>query len=258
MIRQLSDDFAMQILLLSTHDGLIGQIAQALTDSSYTLMRAGTMTDAIRIFKLNEPAIILLDISSPEFGHFAQKFSEYYLKKPRPAIIILSQGETPSLDVLSLGMSGFGVYGAEHLPPISEMLLHAKQPTLAQYPPERPAIIARTHRGEARIFIDDIFYCQSEQKYTKIHHRHGITLVDDTLKSLESAHPESLIRIHRHTLIGIRHIQNLDSEDGQSLLYLHPFTKPFVISRRCVPKVRAYLANLGTHHKQRQHLPKCD
>lgn len=250
----------MILLLVSTHAPLIRHACQQADDDAHTLITAGTVADAIKACKLHQPAMILLDITSVDGTFFVDKLDELYRHRILPTLIILSQTAQPADAILAFGIGGFVRYDDAHLPPLSSLITHAQRPTLAQMPPHQPAIIVRSHRGDERIFIDDIWYCQAEHKYTKIHHRHGITLTDDTLKSLEAAHPDALVRIHRHTLVGIRHIKQIctqpspshddDDKDGLAQdkyqLLLHPVATPLAISRRCLPTLRVKLANPST------------
>ncbi|WP_404367617.1 LytR/AlgR family response regulator transcription factor [Marinobacter sp.] len=104
-------------------------------------------------------------------------------------------------------------------------------------------LAVRTHRGTELIELAGIRYCEADQKYVTIHHAQGDTVTDFTLKELESSHPEQLMRIHRHTLVGIRHIQALHrSEDGQYRIRLRDDNTALAVSRRHVSDVRNRLS----------------
>ncbi len=245
MIRTTFFHFAilMIILLVSTYATLIQHAHQTTSNDAHTLITVGTVPDAIKACKLHQPAIIMLDISSANLSCFADEFSKCYQQTTRPTLIILSQTKPPSEEILALGIGGFARYDDNHLPPLLSLITHAQKPTLAQQSPNQPTIITHTHRGRERIFIDDVLYCQSEQKYTKIHHKHGVTYIDSPLKSLALTYPSDFIRIHRHTLASVRHIRQI-SNDGTKLT-LYGMAEPLIISRRCLPALRLRLANLG-------------
>lgn len=254
----------MILLLISTHAPLIRHARQLASDDAHTLITASTVTGAVKACKLHQPVIILLDIDSVDVLSFVQQLSVLYRHSTQPTLIILSQVAQPCDGVLELGVGGFARYDDTQMPPLASLISHAQRPTLAQIPPQQSTIIIRSHRGDERILIDDIWYCQAEQKYTKIHHRHGVTLTDKTLKSLETTYSNDLIRIHRHTLVGIRHIQQISSANGHKSynnsrhdnnhdgdkpqdkhwLLLYPLDEPFAISRRCLPKLRLRLSDL--------------
>lgn len=236
--RKLFASLAMQILLFSNHRALIDHVRRSLADdnSSHTLIHAGTLTDAITSCKLNQPAIIIIDVSTAPITFFAHRFIEHYHRKLRPAIVLFSQDDNLPMDIASLGVQGVHAYGDNKFPCMADIIECCTQPTLAQRQSHEYVMI-RSHRGDERIFIDDIFYCQAEQKYTKIRHRHGTTFTDDTLKSLESLHPAKLVRIHRHTLVGMAHIRAITSDDGHQL-HLYGVSESLDISRRCLPALR--------------------
>ncbi|MFP3976372.1 LytR/AlgR family response regulator transcription factor [Marinobacter sp. KMM 10035] len=100
----------------------------------------------------------------------------------------------------------------------------------------------RTHRGTELIDIAGIRYCQADQKYVTIHHTRGETVSDYTLKELESAYPNQLLRIHRNTLVGVQYIQALRrTSDGQNLLALRDGLGELQVSRRHTSNVRQWL-----------------
>ncbi|MDL0432380.1 LytTR family DNA-binding domain-containing protein [Marinobacter sp. TBZ242] len=100
----------------------------------------------------------------------------------------------------------------------------------------------RTHRGTELIDIGGILYCEADQKYVTIHHVRGETVTDYTLKELESTYPEHLLRVHRHTLVGVRYIQALlRSRDGQNVISLTENYGQLPVSRRHASSVRQWL-----------------
>lgn len=240
----------MKILLFSTTGTLIEQITATLCPLPYLLTIASTPSDAIKTVKFGSPQIIMLDLAAAELSQLISQLADHHhsqYRHARPAIVLLAprlpaDAKPPLVclpaPLLSLGVHGFGEYDECNLPPILDILAQLQKPTLAEQS-QKPTLIARTHRGDECIVIDDILFCQAEQKYTKIHHKYGTTLVDDTLKSLELAHPDALIRIHRHTLAGIRHIQAI----SHAHVSVCGVPTPLVISRRCQAKVRRQLAH---------------
>ena len=103
-------------------------------------------------------------------------------------------------------------------------------------------LAVRTHRGTELIDLSDLYYCEADQKYVTLHHSHGETVCDYTLKELEQAYPDHLLRIHRHTLVGVRFIQGLRrSSDGQNQLALKGNATLLPVSRRHASTVRQWL-----------------
>ncbi|MGC8119989.1 LytR/AlgR family response regulator transcription factor [Marinobacter sp. VGCF2001] len=103
-------------------------------------------------------------------------------------------------------------------------------------------LAVRTHRGTELIDLAELYYCEADQKYVTLHHRDGETVCDYTLKELEQAYPDHLLRIHRTTLVGVRFIQGLRrSPDGQNLLALRDSHVLLPVSRRHSSHVRQWL-----------------
>lgn len=103
-------------------------------------------------------------------------------------------------------------------------------------------LAVRTHRGTELIDIRGILYCEADQKYVTIHHVRGETVTDYTLKELENTYPQHLLRIHRHTLVGVRFIQALlRGRDGQNAIVLTDNYGQLPVSRRHTASVRQWL-----------------
>lgn len=104
-------------------------------------------------------------------------------------------------------------------------------------------LAVRTHRGTELIELTGILYCQADQKCVTLHHTQGETVTDFTLKELEQAYPEQLLRIHRQTLVGVRHIQALlRDDDGHYRIRLRQDDIELPVSRRHATAVRQKLS----------------
>jgi two-component system response regulator AlgR len=100
----------------------------------------------------------------------------------------------------------------------------------------------RTHRGTELVDVRGILYCEADQKYVTIHHVRGETVTDYTLKDLESTYPQHLLRIHRHTLVGVRFVQALlRNSEGQNVIDLADNHGRLPVSRRHTASVRQWL-----------------
>lgn len=106
-----------------------------------------------------------------------------------------------------------------------------------------PAQLAvRTHRGTELIDLDQVRYCEADQKYVTLHHAGGETVTDYTLKELEQAYPDRFLRVHRHTLANTAFIHSLvRTGNGQHQLHLREVEQPLQVSRRHASAVRRWL-----------------
>ncbi|MDX1755181.1 MAG: LytTR family DNA-binding domain-containing protein [Marinobacter sp.] len=103
-------------------------------------------------------------------------------------------------------------------------------------------LAVKSHRGTELIEMGQVYYCEADQKYVTVHHSQGETLTDHTLKELEARFPDHLLRIHRHTLVGVRYIRSLTRDgDGHWFLELTDRHARLPVSRRHASTVREWL-----------------
>jgi two-component system response regulator AlgR len=90
--------------------------------------------------------------------------------------------------------------------------------------------------------VNEILYFQADQKYVTLVLADGEEITDETLKELETEFPDDFIRIHRNTLVALKHLQRIEvTEDGHSLAWLANRGQPLPISRRLVAEVKRRL-----------------
>ena len=105
---------------------------------------------------------------------------------------------------------------------------------------ERRTHIAARHREGLRLIpIEDVLYFLAEQKYTTVRHTKGEDLIEDSLRSLEEELGFAFVRIHRNTLVSVRHLERIDrNEEGQYLVKLSGCEAPLQVSRRMAGELR--------------------
>lgn len=209
--------------------------------------------DALRKVAELEPDIVLLDIRMPGMDGMDAAAQLSQLRNP-PALIFCTAYD-------NYAIQAFDVRAAAYLlkPVRREALVDAlaragqvnrlQYQTLAQTSgsPSSEQLAVRTHRGTELIDLANLYYCEADQKYVTLHHTGGETVCDYTLKELEQAYPDHLLRIHRHTLVSVAFIQGLRrSNDGQNQLALRGHPTVLQVSRRHATNVRQWL---------REHLP---
>lgn len=194
-----------------------------------------------------EPDILLLDIRMPGMDGMEAATRLDQVDSP-PALIFCTAYD-------HYAIQAFGVQAMAYLlkPVRKEALAEALERAgrvnrvqqqalngLSQNDDEQLAV--RTHRGTELIDLADLLYCEADQKYVTLHHTHGETICDYTLKELENTYPRHLLRIHRHTLVGVRFIQALKrTPDGQNLVALRDRRGELPVSRRHASSVRQWL-----------------
>ncbi|MBD3655738.1 MULTISPECIES: LytR/AlgR family response regulator transcription factor [Marinobacter] len=193
------------------------------------------------------PDIVLLDIRMPGMDGMEAAGRLQALDSP-PAIIFCTAFDHYAIDA-------FGVQAAAYLlkPVRREALADAlaragrlnrlQRQALQVAPADREERLAiRTHRGTELLDVGQIALCEADQKYVTIHHTRGESLCDYTLKELELAYPDDLLRVHRHTLVGVRYIHGIvRCADGQLAVRLPEPWGQRAVSRRHGSAVRQWL-----------------
>ncbi|WP_100639209.1 LytR/AlgR family response regulator transcription factor [Marinobacter salexigens] len=244
----------MQKILIADDEPLARQRLRRLVEDLPEYQVCGEADDGqstlAKVAELN-PDILLLDIRMPGLDGMEAAAQLSQLSNP-PAIIFCTAYD-------NYAIQAFGVQAAAYLlKPVRKAALaealeragrvnRVQLRTLSDGLAKQDAaadehLSVRTHRGTELIDIAGIRYCQADQKYVTIHHTRGETVSDYTLKELESAYPNQLLRIHRNTLVGVRFIQALNrTPDGHNMLLLKDDLGELQVSRRHTTIVREWL-----------------
>jgi two-component system response regulator AlgR len=196
-----------------------------------------------------DPDIVLLDIRMPgrDGLSLAKDISE--LEDP-PVVIFCTAFDQYALDAFGTNAVGYLLkpVKAEQLLQVLEKAQRlnkiqrlAVQQT-ARLEIQRSHISAKTRRGVELIPIDAIRYFLADQKYVTVYHRGGEHLLDETLKELEEEFVGHFVRVHRNSLVSIKHIAALErNAQGQYQIRLVDSDARPLISRRHVSGLKELL-----------------
>lgn len=215
---------------------------------------AADAAQALELINTKDPDIIFLDVCMPGDNgiDLAKQIGE--LDDP-PVIIFCSAHEEYAVDAFSTLAVGY-LLKPIHKEALTAALEKAKitnrlqRAHLAKTHPQmaekaRSFISTRTRQGIVRIPLENIFYFIADQKYVSVIHTQGESLIDQSLKELESIFSDQVIRSHRNTLINKRYLIGLEkASGGQFVLKLNHCDHKPQVSRRHLADVRQWLISL--------------
>lgn len=213
---------------------------------------AGDGEEALSMVQQHDPDLVLLDIRMPGPDGLEVAKQIAAMEDP-PTMIFCSAYDQYALDA-------FGVHAAGYLmKPVRQEQLQAaiesaqrvnrlqrtSQEAGDEDQPERKHLSAKTHRGLELIEIDSIRFFSADQKYVTVVHLAGETLIDETLKELESMLGPRFVRVHRNALVAKKYILALEkSPEGGYHLRLDGCDSSPSVSRRHLSAVKSMMQNL--------------
>ncbi|HEY8682240.1 MAG TPA: LytTR family DNA-binding domain-containing protein [Rhodanobacter sp.] len=185
------------------------------------------------------PDVLLLDINMP--GLSGTSVAQRLAGRLRPQVIFCTAYEAHALHAFELGAVDY-LLKPVRLERLRDAMQRAQR-RLADAPREPTAYLHGRMRGEqVRIALDEVICLLAEEKYVVVQHRRGELLIEDSLRQLEEAYPEQLIRLHRNCLVPPSRLLGVKTlADGRVLARLDGSELSPEISRRNLPAVRKLL-----------------
>lgn len=225
------------------------------------IAEADNAEDALVAITQNDPDIVLLDIRMPgrDGLSVAQDIAEL---EDAPAVIFCTAFDQYALDAFGTNAVGYLLkpVKAEQLLQVLEkaqklnkiqrgaaqqsaaLRVAEQKATESKAENQRTHITAKTRRGVELIPLDDVRYFLADHKYVTVFHRNGEHLLDETLKELEEEFGARFVRVHRNSLVSVKHIEALErNAQGQYQVRLADTELRPVISRRHVSDLKELL-----------------
>jgi len=186
-----------------------------------------------------QPDVLLLDINMP--GLTGTALAQRLTGRKRPLVVFCTAYENHALHAFDLGAVDY-LLKPVRLERLNEALQRASQ-RLQQMPRETVSYLHGRLRGEqVRVALNDVISLLAEEKYVVVQHRGGQLLLEESLRQLEDAYPEQLIRLHRNCLVPSQRLVGLRTlADGRVLARLSGTEFTPEVSRRNLPALRKLL-----------------
>jgi len=228
------------------------QIVDDLDDYEFA-GEASNGEQAISLVSDARPDIVLLDIRMPGLSGIETAHHFNALENP-PAVVFTTAYDEYAVEAFEARAIGYVLKPVRRnrLEAALQQASRLAGSTLNDIANQSGMAATRKHvcvREQDRltlISIDSIHFFRADQKYVAVYHEDGISLIDDSLKSLEAEFADDFVRIHRGALIKVDKIETLDkTPDGKTRVVLrggsHDDDNHLIISRRHVAEVRRRL-----------------
>ncbi|MGI9219979.1 MAG: LytR/AlgR family response regulator transcription factor [Woeseiaceae bacterium] len=245
----------MRILIVDDEQPARDRLSQLVEDGGLheVIAEAANGRQAIELAEQYQPDVVLLDVRMPGVDGIETAHHLNSMATP-PAVVFTTAYDEYAIEAFDARAIGYVMKpvrrerlerALEHAARISgQMLQQLTSETNLQS--QRQHVCSREH-GQLRLIpIADIRYFNADQKYVTVHHNHGQSLIDDSLKQLEEEFADSFVRIHRNSLVALNQIERLEkTADGKSIVVLRgdndDGADALTISRRHLAEVRRQL-----------------
>ena len=214
-----------------------------------TIQLANNGLQAVAACQKEIPDVILMDIRMP--GMDGLEAAQHISQMEGPPAIIF----TTAFDEYAL--QAFNVSAVAYLlKPVREANLKEALEKACSLNQAQINAVKSQHEGRTNITakisgniklipVKDIVYFQAELKYVTVKYINGETIIEDTLKELQSEFSESFVRIHRNAIVAKKFITGIHRDNqGHSYVVLAEDEKQLEISRRHLSDVKRLISQL--------------
>ncbi len=209
---------------------------------------AGNGHEALERQRALDADVVLLDIRMP--GMDGMEAARQLAALPRPPVVIFTTAYGEH------ALEAFEAQAIDYLlkPVRSERLQQALEKARRLVPQQQGAagetseVLSIPHQGGLRLVpLDEVVWFQADNKYVSAHLKSGEELLlEESLKSLEQAYPQRLLRIHRSALVSLWALSGMEKDgEGTFRARLSDTEQRPEISRRHAAEVRRLLKEMA-------------
>ncbi|WP_444923691.1 LytR/AlgR family response regulator transcription factor [Microbulbifer sp. DLAB2-AF] len=211
---------------------------------------AADIESALIQVQILDPDLVLLDIEMPG-GSGLELAQQLSTRECPPAIIFCTAHDEFALPAFATAAVGY------LLKPVSvEQLRQALAKVQCLNKPQQKLVSGdEKDRGRSRIKavsrmgvelleVDSIRCLVADSKYVVAHHPAGETILDESLKELESEFAERFVRVHRSALVAVAFITGLRRDGANYRVELEGVTQAPLVSRRMLSSVKNLITEI--------------
>lgn len=200
--------------------------------------------EALEMCARLDPDVVLLDIRMPGMDGIEAARHLAALEDP-PAVIFTTAYDQYAVEAFETQAVGYLLKpvrreklerAIRHAARVagSQLMRIAERSDLGR---RRTQICARLGDQLRLIPVEDVFYFSAGQKYVTVRHRGGSDLIDEPLRALEDEFAPDFVRIHRNSLVALRHVASVERlAEGRHVVHFKDCADTLPVSRRLAPE----------------------
>ena len=236
------DPAAVRVLIVDDEPPARARLARLLADVPGVAVsgEAANGLEAIEACSRLAPDVVLLDIRMPGMDGIEAARHLNALDEP-PAVVFVTAHDEHALEAFEAQAVGYLLKPVrqEKLARAIQRAARVASPQLlrvaelSQLGRRRQQIAARLGDQLRLVPVADIYYFAAGQKYVTVRHRTGSDLIDESLRALACEFAPDFVRIHRNSLVALRHVAAVErSAEGQYLVRMKGCDELLPVSRR--------------------------
>lgn len=235
------NDKTLDVMIVDDEPVARQRLADLVGDAGHRVVgEAGDAADATRTLAQVAPEVMLLDVEMPgESGvDLARRLAR---ERPELVVILVTAYDAFSLEAFEAGVRDYVLKPVrpERLARALERAAQMKDSARAADP---PAVRLSVGRREERVPLAHIDYFVAEDGYVLARSAEIEGFVDSRLHELEERFAEFVLCVRRGCLAVKSSIKGLESHGpADHRLLFHDGLEPVAVSRRQLPKVRAFV-----------------